>query len=232
MTKTVLIVDDESDLVTTLEYNLHQEGYETRTAFDGQTALERAYQKPYPDLILLDVMLPDISGTDVCRQIRGDEKVGHIPIMMLTARGDEIDRVVGFELGADDYMSKPFSTRELLLRIRAIIRRAATVPMTIGDVHLVFGCLKLDKSAHRMWVEEEEIQVTALEFRLVETFLARRGRVQTRDTLLLDVWGYDAAVTTRTVDTHIKRLRQKLGAAGKYIETIRGVGYRFTSVPS
>ena len=136
--------------------------------------------------------------------------------------------------------SRPFSIsrfassrlRELLLRIRAIIRRAATVPMTIGDVHLVFGCLKLDKSAHRMWVEEEEIQVTALEFRLVETFLARKGRVQTRDTLLLDVWGYDAAVTTRTVDTHIKRLRQKLGAAGKYIETIRGVGYRFTSVPS
>jgi two-component system phosphate regulon response regulator PhoB len=232
MTKTVLIVDDEPDLVTTLEYNLQQDGYETRTALDGKTALECAHQKPYPDLIVLDVMLPDISGTEVCRQIRSDEEIGHIPVMMLTAKGDEIDRVVGFELGADDYMNKPFSTRELLLRIRAILRRAGAVPLEKEEDSFVFGCLKLDKAAHRMWVEEEEVQVTALEFRLVETFLVRKGRVQTRDTLLLDVWGYDAAVTTRTVDTHIKRLRQKLGAAGKYIETIRGVGYRFTSVPS
>jgi len=155
---------------------------------------------------------------------------------MLTAKGEEIDRVVGFEVGADDYVIKPFSVRELMLRIQAILRRAAPEsqsgdPGTGTEVE-AFGILRLDREAHRVWVDKEEINLTALEFRLLSTFMARKGRVQGRDTLLSDVWGIDAEVTTRTVDTHVKRLREKLGPAGNYIETLRGVGYRFRDTPS
>jgi two-component system, OmpR family, phosphate regulon response regulator PhoB len=225
----ILIVDDEPDLVATVDYNLRREGYGTRTAANGRDALAAAMQSPQPDLVVLDLMLPDMPGTEVCRRLRGAEATKALPILMLTAKGDEIDRVVGFEVGADDYVTKPFSVRELLLRIGAILRRSQHEQ---GDASTVqFGRLSLDHDAHRVWVDGDEVALTALEFRLLGTFLSRRGRVQSRETLLSDVWGMSPEVTTRTVDTHVKRLREKLGPAGVYIETLRGVGYRFRDMP-
>jgi two-component system phosphate regulon response regulator PhoB len=215
--------------VNTLEYNLQQEGFQTRSAMTGGAALELVTQAPQPDLILLDLMLPDISGIEVCRQLRRDENTRGIPVLMLTAKGEEIDRVVGFETGADDYVVKPFSVRELMLRIKAVLRRA--VPPEEEREQILFGRLRMNVPAHQTWVDDKEIRLTALEFRLLKTLVNRKGRVQSRDTLLSDVWGIDADVTTRTVDTHVKRLREKLGAAGKYIETLRGVGYRFIASP-
>ncbi|MCA9561094.1 MAG: response regulator transcription factor, partial [Myxococcales bacterium] len=185
--------------------------------------------EPIPDLVLLDLMLPDMSGTEVCRKLRADERTKDVPVMMVTAKGEEIDRVVGFEVGADDYVVKPFSLRELLLRVRAVLRRARTGEESEDEI--TFGRLRIDTPGHHVWVDEEEVKLTALEFRLLTTFHARRGRVQTREMLLSDVWGYQAEVTTRTVDTHVKRLREKLGEAGQYIETVRGVGYRFRARP-
>jgi two-component system phosphate regulon response regulator PhoB len=227
----ILIVDDEQDLVTTLEYNLRREGYQTRTAVTGLQALELAAQAPRPDLILLDLMLPDLSGTEVCRRLRAAPDTEAIPVLMLTAKGEEIDRVVGFEVGADDYVTKPFSVRELLLRVGAILRRASqSAEATTSDTE-EFGRLRLDRNAHRVWVDDGEVALTALEFRLLDTFLGRKGRVQSREALLTDVWGMSPDVTSRTVDTHVKRLREKLGPAGSYIETLRGVGYRFRDSP-
>jgi two-component system phosphate regulon response regulator PhoB len=232
MAEMILIVDDEQDIVNTLEYNLEREGYETRTALNAADALELVQREPLPDLVILDLMLPDMSGTEVCRKIRQTPETADIPVLMLTAKGDEIDRVVGFEVGADDYVAKPFSVRELALRIRAILRRSQNndEPEDISD-ELEFGCVRVDVPGHRVWVEDEEIQLTALEFKLLTTFMRRKGRVQTREVLLSDVWDINADVMTRTVDTHVKRLREKLGAAGDYVETIRGVGYRFKSKP-
>jgi len=226
----VLIVDDEQDLVTTLEYNLEREGFTTRSALNGEQALEQAALAPAPDLVLLDLMLPDIPGTEVCRRLRSLQATKNTPVIMLTAKSEEIDRVVGFEIGADDYVTKPFSVRELLLRIRAVLRRTqvpAPAPKTEGEPELVFGDLRVDSAAHQAWLGDSEIALTALEFKLLTTLVSRRGRVQTRKLLLDDVWGIQADISTRTVDTHVKRLRQKLGAAGEYIETLRGVGYRF-----
>ena len=225
MTPTILIVDDERDLVNTVQFNLDREGWRTVAAYDGKEALAAAHRTPKPDLILLDLMLPDMSGTDVCRELRSNGKTKDVPIVMLTARDDEIDRVVGFEVGADDYVTKPFSMRELLLRIKAILRRMEAPRRP--EAELVFGRLRVDTAAHRVWVDGDEIQLTALEFKLLITFLNRRGRVQTRDALLHDVWGHTPGLPTRTVDTHIQRLRKKLGPASDYIETLRGVGYRF-----
>lgn len=229
MSALVLVVEDEQDLVRALEYNLKREGYQVRSALTGEDALALAAREPVPDLVLLDLMLPDMSGVEVCRLLRRNEATCEVPIVMITAKGEEIDRVVGFEVGADDYVVKPFSVRELMLRVRAILRRAQ--PETPETRELRFGCLRIDTEAHRVWVEEEERRLTALEFRLLHTFLARRGRVQTREMLLQDVWGIDADVSTRTVDTHVKRLREKLGVAGAYIKTLRGVGYRFRTQP-
>jgi len=225
----VLVIEDEVDLATTLEYNLKAEGFTVRLAHDGRQGLASAGTDPLPDVIVLDLMLPDLSGTEVCRRLRDQERTRDIPVIMCTAKGEEIDRVVGFEVGADDYVVKPYSVRELILRIRALLRRAHRVE---GEPSLIrFGRLKIDREAHRAWVDEGEIGLTALEFRLLHAFLSRRGRVQTRDALLSDVWGIEADVTTRTVDTHVKRLREKLGEAGAYIETLRGVGYRFKDQP-
>jgi two-component system phosphate regulon response regulator PhoB len=224
-----LIVEDEVDLATTLEYNLTREGYQVRVAHTGREGLDGALMEPTPDVIVLDLMLPDLSGTEVCRRLRENDRTREIPIVMCTAKGSEIDRVVGFEVGADDYVVKPYSVRELVLRIRALLRRAQksdAEPETLR-----FGRLKVDREAHRAWVDDGEIALTALEFRLLYAFLSRKGRVQTRETLLSDVWGIEADVTTRTVDTHVKRLREKLGDAGQYIETLRGVGYRFRDQP-
>jgi two-component system phosphate regulon response regulator PhoB len=233
MAHTILIVEDEHDLLATLEYNLQREGFETRGAGTGEEALKLALKEPRPDLVLLDVMLPDMSGTEVCRRLKQSDATRDIPVVMVTARGEEIDRVVGFEVGADDYVVKPFSVRELLLRVRAILRRATTrvADDTAPAGEVTFGVLTLDPVAHRCFVSGQEVQLTALEFRLLSTFLARRGRVQSREVLLSDVWGIDADITTRTVDTHVKRLREKLGVAGSYVETLRGVGYRFRARP-
>jgi two-component system phosphate regulon response regulator PhoB len=175
-------------------------------------------------------MLPDLSGTEVCRRLKNGEKTKHIPVVMVTARAEEIDRVVGFEVGADDYVVKPYSMRELMLRVGAILKRSRGAEEEREEIN--FGELRLDRPGHRVWVENEEIRLTALEFRLLTTFYDRRGRVQTRERLLTDVWGYQAEVTTRTVDTHMKRLREKLKAAGVYIETVRGVGYRMRTHPN
>ena len=229
MGKVILIVDDEQDLVATLEFNLQREGYQVVSAYNGTDALARASQDPRPDLIVLDLMLPDLMGTEVCRRLRADPKTRSTPIIMLTARGEEIDRVVGFEVGADDYVVKPFSVREVVLRVGAILRR--TEPSEASPEEVTFGVLRIDRGGHRVWVDGEEVQMTALEFRLLDTFVSRKGRVQSRDVLLSDVWGIEAVSTTRTVDTHVKRLREKLGVAGAYIETIRGVGYRFKDQP-
>lgn len=228
MSGLILIVEDEPDLVAPLEYQLQSAGYQTRVAPTGGLALERARQDPVPDLILLDLMLPDIQGTDVCRILKSDSRTSHIFVVMVTALGNEIDRVVGFEIGADDYVVKPYSVRELVLRVGAILNRTQHTPSIPQNV--VFGALTVDRTGHRVWVDGREADLTALEFKLLVTFLERPGRALTRDFLLDNVWGY-ADVTTRTVDTHVKRLRQKIGSAGTYIETMRGVGYRFRSRP-
>ena len=223
----ILIIEDERDLLSTLEYNLQREGYQVRSATAGQEGLRLARVEPRPDLILLDLMLPDIPGTKVCRALKADELLKTIPVIMATARGEEIDRVVGFEVGADDYVVKPYSLRELILRIGAVLRRTQPSEQTTADSTKSCGVLSLDTEAHRVCVDGREIELTALEFKLLATFMERHGRVQSRDLLLQDVWGYHSDVTTRTVDTHIKRLREKLGAAASYVQTVRGFGYRF-----
>ncbi len=219
----VLIVDDERDLVRLLEFNLQQAGFETAAAYTGVEALEKVRQR-VPDLLVLDLMLPDIPGTEVCRQIKASPRTRHVPVLMLTARTDEVDRVVGFEVGADDFVTKPFSVRELVLRIRAILRRGGGADADQAREQV--GPIRVDPGAHRAYVEGEEIALTALEFRLLTTFMSRLGRVQTREALLQDVWGVSSDLQTRTVDTHVKRLREKLGAGRDLIETVRGIGYR------
>jgi two-component system phosphate regulon response regulator PhoB len=230
MAEQILIVEDEVDLANTVAFNLEQEGFRPKIVGSGAEALEQIRGGMPPDLVVLDLMLPDISGTEVCRQLRQGPETRKIPVLMLTAKSDPIDRVVGFEVGADDYVTKPFSVRELVLRIRAILRRTeATTP---AEPELLrFGILRLDTEGHRVWVEDEEVVLTALEFRLLKTLVQRRGRVQTREVLLNHVWEMSGDVTTRTVDTHVRRLRKKLGPASAYIETLRGVGYRFQSEP-
>jgi two-component system phosphate regulon response regulator PhoB len=226
----VLVVEDETDLQEVLAYNLRKAGHYPIVVASGRDALTAAKDQT-PDVVLLDLMLPDLSGLEVCRRLRSETTTRDVPIVIVTAKGDEVDRVVGFELGADDYVVKPYSVRELLLRIEAVLRRSP--PAAAGSSHgpLVFGKLRIDREAHRVWVDDIEIVLTALELRLVATLLERRGRVQSRAALLDAVWAMSGEVTTRTVDTHIKRLREKLGSAGPYIETVRGVGYRFTPAP-
>jgi two-component system phosphate regulon response regulator PhoB len=226
---TVLIVEDEPDLQKVLEYNLRQSSHDVLQAYSGSEALRLAAEHR-PDVVLLDLMLPDLPGTEVCKELRRSERTSSAHVIMLTARGEEIDRVVGFELGADDYVVKPFSVRELLLRIQAVLRRGAS-QHPVPDMRVVFGCLEIDRAAHRVWVSGTEIELTALEFKLLTTLYDRRNRVQTRAMLLDDVWGIQADITTRTVDTHVKRLREKLEGARGYVETVRGVGYRFVGSP-
>jgi two-component system phosphate regulon response regulator PhoB len=225
----ILVIEDEKDIQDVLDYNLRQAGHKVNLASTGQEGLRLAREKK-PDLVLLDLMLPDMAGTDVCKSLKLDATLRDTQVVILTAKGEEIDRVVGFELGADDYVVKPFSVRELVLRIQAILRRSAGEfePQAV----IQFGTLKVDREAHRVWVEQKEVDLTALEFRLLVTLHDRKNRVQTRDALLQDVWGIEADITTRTVDTHVKRLREKLGSAGDYIETVRGVGYRFADAPA
>ncbi|MBF0448836.1 MAG: response regulator transcription factor [Magnetococcales bacterium] len=224
----ILIVEDEKDVVAPMEIKLAMEGYQTRSALTGKSALIEIFRDPVPDLILLDIMLPDISGLDVCMRIREAPQTNQIPIIMLTAKGDEIDRVVGLEVGADDYLVKPFSIRELILRIQVALRRTlGSNPDTPRKSH--FGSLKINYDTHRVYIDDVEVSLTATEFKLLSTFIERAGRVQTRDILLDVVWGVQSYVQTRTVDSHIKQLRKKLGPAGDYFETVRGVGYMFNA---
>lgn len=229
MSQLIMIVDDEPDLVAALDFALRRNGFAVRPTHSGGEALLGATRDPLPDLILLDLMLPDIQGPDVFARLKSDVRTRDIPVIMLTARSTEVDRVAGFEQGADDYVIKPFSTRELILRIRAVLRRVR--PQEPAEDNTIFGTLRVDRGAHRVWVENEECLLTALEFRLLTTFMDRRGRVQRRETLLSEVWDIQASVNTRTVDTHVKRLRQKLRSAGAHIHTTRGVGYRFSETP-
>ncbi len=225
MSQQILVVDDEPDILELVRFALTQEGFTVTTATTGQEALD-ALKGQRPDAVVLDLMLPDFSGTEVCRRIRSNAEMASLPILMLTARSEELDRVVGFELGADDYVTKPFSPRELTLRVKAVLRRSGGSPQETR--RLSHGPLTLDLERHRCEVGGEPIELTAKEFGLLSTLMSRPGRVMSREKLLEEVWGADIAVTHRTIDTHLKRLREKLGEAGHLIDTVRGVGYRFS----
>jgi len=229
----ILVVDDEEDIRSLLQHNLEREGFEVVLAATGAEALELA-ERHRPRLIVLDLMLPDHPGTEVCRRIRANQQLASTPIIMLTARGEEIDRVVGFELGADDYVVKAsFSVREFMLRVRAVLRRAVDGGDGTGADQgaLRHGELVVDLEGHRAFAFGDEIPLTATEFKLLHALASRPGRVQSRGQLLQDVWDMPPDINTRTVDTHVKRLREKLGAAANHLETVRGVGYRFNATP-
>ncbi len=219
----ILLVDDEPDALEVLGFKLRQAGYNALLAKDGARAIALARDER-PALIVLDLMLPEVDGLEVCKILRRDANTAAIPIIMLTARAAEMDRVLGLELGADDYVTKPFSPRELLLRIKKLLVRAQSSEETSAELRM--GELILDAGRHEVTVAGEPLVLTATEFKLLEILIRRRGRVQTRDRLLQDVWGYDNPIDSRTVDTHMRRLREKLGEIARYLETVRGVGYR------
>jgi len=221
--KRILVADDEPDVLQLVSMNLKNAGYNVLKAEDGVSALNQA-RETLPALIVLDLMLPEMSGLEVCKVLKKEPATSQIPIIMLTAKAEEVDRIVGLELGADDYMTKPFSPRELVLRVKSILRRASA-SADVTD-HLSLGDIRIDRSRYEITVAGKAIDFTATEFKLLALLIERRGRVQSRDTLLNDVWGYESVIDTRTVDTHIRRLREKLGASADCIETIRGFGYR------
>jgi two-component system phosphate regulon response regulator PhoB len=221
--KRILIVEDEKDVVDLLTLNLRKAGgFSIVTASDGATGLVKARSEK-PDFIILDLMLPKMPGLEVCKLLKSDSATRQIPILMLTARAEEIDRIVGLEFGGDDYVTKPFSPREVILRIKAILRRGAADPT---DERLSVGPIAIDPARHEVLVNGKPVELTSLEFKLLRTLMQRRGRVQERDRLLNEVWGYECVIDTRTVDTHVRRLREKLGKAGDIVETVRGFGYR------
>ena len=216
----ILIVEDETDVADLLTLNLRKAGYKVSTAADGVTGLQKA-RDDKPDFIILDLMLPKMSGLEVCRILKSDAATAQMPILMLTAKAEEIDRIVGLEFGADDYVTKPFSPREVVLRIRAILRRGEK-----ADERLSAGPIAIDPARHEVRVNGKQVHLTSIEFKLLQRLMQRRGRVQDRDRLLNEVWGYETVIDTRTVDTHVRRLREKLGKAGDAVETVRGFGYR------
>jgi two-component system phosphate regulon response regulator PhoB len=216
----ILIVEDETDVADLLTLNLRKAGFRTSTAADGASGLQKT-RDDRPDFIILDLMLPKMPGLEVCKILKSDTATSNIPILMLTAKAEEIDRIVGLEFGADDYVTKPFSPREIVLRIRAILRRGER-----PDESLNAGPISIDPARHQVRVNGKQVHLTGLEFKLLRTLMQRRGRVQDRDRLLNEVWGYESVIDTRTVDTHVRRLREKLGKAGDAIETVRGFGYR------
>jgi len=220
----ILIVEDERDVQTLIDFNLKAEGFETLRASTGEEALAWLRAR-VPDLVLLDLMLPDLSGIELCRRIKSNPRTSAVPVVILTARSEEVDRIVGLELGADDYVRKPFSVRELILRVRAVLRRAAG-PVQGARPVVTIGPIVLDRLAHRCSVEGRDIGLTPIEFELLGTLMERAGRVQSREQLLADVWKISETVESRTVDTHMKRLRDKLKPADALIETVRGLGYR------
>lgn len=221
----ILIIEDEPDVIDLVKMSCKNAGFRVLTAEDGEVGLRKARDE-HPDLVILDIMLPRLSGLEVCKNLRKDHITAAMPVLMLTAKTDEVDRIVGLELGADDYVTKPFSPRELVLRIKSILRRSSQ--SNGKSERLVIGKLVVDQGRHEVLVEGEAINLTATEFRLLSVLMERRGRVQSRDRLLNDVWGYESVIDTRTVDTHVRRLREKLGVLADYVETIRGVGYRMS----
>jgi len=225
---TVLVIDDERDIAELIAFNLEKEGYKTLEAADGLEGLEVA-SSAVPDLIILDLMLPNILGTEVCKMLKRSEKTSQIPVIMLTAKGEEIDRVVGFEVGAEDYVVKPFSMRELILRVKVLLRRSSTAPAPANT--FTAGPITVDVARCAVFVDGEETTLTSTEFKLLHTLMTRMGRVQSRDVLLRDVWGYHYVEDTRTVDTHVTRLRTKMGEAGNLIKTVRGFGYKIEGTP-
>ena len=231
MSHHILVVEDEPDINKTVSYNIANEGLKPLSALN-LTEAESYISSNNISLIILDLMLPDGSGLDFCKKLKSSNAYRDIPIIIVTAKDDEVDKVVGFELGADDYVTKPFSVRELMLRIKAILKRnSKDMTQNTSSKIETFGILSINEDSHEVFINEDEIILTALEFKLLKHLLERRGRVQTRDQLLSDVWGYSAHITTRTVDTHVKRLREKMGVMGKHVQTIRGVGYRFSRNP-
>ncbi len=221
----ILVVDDETDVTELLAYTLKAKGFTVETLNDPNRSIGLA-RTFLPDLVVLDVMMPDLSGIQICRMLRADPKLKRVPVIFLTAKAEESDRIQGLETGADDYLCKPFSTKELILRIQTILRRvhdgAAETPRL-----LTAGGIVLDGERHTVMVGGAPVELTATEFKLLRLLLERRGRVQTREHLLINVWNYETEIETRTVDTHVRRLREKLGTEAEWIETIRGVGYRF-----
>ena len=222
----ILVVEDEPDLAALVAFNLRQANFEVDIAETGEQALDLASRNP-PHLVILDLMLPDISGVEVCRAMK--KRAPSVPVVMLTAKKEESDRLAGFQSGAEDYIVKPFSVLELVLRVKAILRRAGFSGFEAPNIR--FGVLDVDVSEHRCTVDGTEVPLTVLEFRLLHYLLARLGQVQSRKQLLEEVWKLQGSLETRTIDTHINRLRQKLGNAGDYLETVRGVGYRIKKLP-
>jgi two-component system phosphate regulon response regulator PhoB len=222
--KKILVVDDEPDVTDLVAYHLKAKAFHVETLNDATASISKArsYQ---PDLVILDIMMPHLSGIQVCRILRADPKLSKVPIIFLTAKAEAHDRIEGLETGADDYLSKPFSPKELVLRVESILRRMTSASEPVATV-LKVGEILLDSEIHRVTVKGVPLELTATEFKLLRLMMERRGRVQTREHLLLNVWNYSTEIETRTVDTHVRRLREKLGSEADWIETIRGVGYR------
>jgi len=229
VSKKILIVEDESDLVKLLKYNLEKEGFRVNYATDGSLALAEARRDP-PDLVILDLMLPGLDGLEVCRQLRRNERFVRVPILILSARSEEADRVVGLELGADDYVTKPFSTREMIARVRALLRRNEPAGPPQSRVHR--GAMMIDPAAHSVSVDGRQVELSALEFKLLHYLAAHPGMVFSRNQLLDNVWGNDRTVTPRSVDVYIRRIREKIETRPQdpsFVQTVHGVGYRFSS---
>jgi DNA-binding response OmpR family regulator len=227
MNNRILLVDDDQELLAALELKLDKEGFQVETAPDGEVALE-IIKKKLPDLVILDVNMPKVNGMEVCKTLRSDEQTRDLAVIMLTARDDEIDRVLGLEFGADDYVTKPYNARELILRIKALLKRIFPVqnnPAT-KDIFQI-GALSIDTDKHEVRVGKDVVELTLTEFKLLAHLIQNQGKIKTRDFLLEQIWEYGDGVFSRTIDTHIQRLRAKLGDTGKYIKTVRGVGYRF-----
>lgn len=221
--KKILVVDDEPDVTDLVAYHFRAKGFLVETLNDATTSIAKARQF-LPDVVILDIMMPHLSGLQVCRLLRSEPRLARVPIVFLTAKAESADRIEGLEIGADDYLSKPFSPKELVLRVEAILRRLAAPPPSSARIEI--GAIVLDGDTHRVTVGGQAVDLTATEFKLLQLLMERRGRVQTREHLLLNVWNYATEIETRTVDTHVRRLREKLGGEANWIETIRGVGYR------
>lgn len=224
MKQKILVIDDEADTLELIRVNLANAGFAVTVIEDGAKGLVKA-RGVMPDLIVLDLMLPQVDGLELCKTLRREESTRDIPIIMVTAKASEMDRVIGLELGADDYLTKPFSPRELVLRVKALLRR--TQGQEESPERIRVGSLTIDVPRHATLVANKPVDLTATEFKLLTMLAQRRGRVLTREQLLRDVWEYDTAIDSRTVDTHMRRLREKLGVAARYLDTVRGVGYRF-----
>lgn len=226
--KKILVVDDEPDVTELLSYKLEQDGFVAEVINDPLMIMGKA-RDFRPDLFILDIMMPELNGLQICRMVRADPILKHVPIIFLTAKGETDDRIKGLETGADDYVSKPFNSKELLLRVRSIFKRSHKDPLAPG-AKIQVGAVIIDEDQHRLTVDGREVDLTATEFRLLKLLMEHKGRVQTRETLLIKVWNYDSEIETRTVDTHVRRLREKLGEHMNLIETVRGVGYRVVDI--